>query len=95
MDIVAAIRYFGHRDKIHHVHFRNPSGVFPSYVETWIDEEDTNMLRAMRAYRDLGYRFTLYSDHVPKMTDDLSFGLIGRASNHGDIRAMVDAANAG
>jgi mannonate dehydratase len=94
MDIVAAIHYFGSRDKIHHVHYRNPRGVFPSYVETWIDEGDTDMLRAMKAYRDVDYRFTLCSDHVPKMTDDLSFGLIGRAYNHGYIKAMIHAANA-
>ena len=51
------------------------------------------MLGAMRAYREVGYRFTLCSDHVPQMRDDLDFGLIGRAYNHGYIRAMVQAAN--
>ena len=93
MDIVAAIQYFGSRDKIHHVHYRNPRGVYPHYVETWIDEGDTDMLGAMKAYRDTGYRYTLCSDHVPKMTGDLSFGLIGRAYNHGYIKAMIQAAN--
>jgi mannonate dehydratase len=93
MDIAGAIREFGARDKIHHVHYRNPRGTFPAYVETWIDEGDTEMLRAMRAYREVGYRFTLCSDHVPQMTDDLDFGLIGRAYNHGYIRAMIQAAN--
>jgi mannonate dehydratase len=93
MDVADAIRYFGSRDKIHHVHYRNPRGTFPAYVETWIDEGDTDMLRAMRAYREVGYRFTLCSDHVPEMSDDLDFGLIGRAYNHGYIKAMVQAAN--
>lgn len=89
MDIVAAIHYFGSRDKIHHVHFRNPRGTFPEYVETFIDEGDTDMVLAMKAYRDVRYRFTLCSDHVPKMTDDLAFGLIGRAFNHGYIKALI------
>jgi mannonate dehydratase len=93
MEIADAIRYFGSRDRIHHVHYRNPRGTYPSYVETWIDEGDTDMLRAMRAYREVDYRFTLCSDHVPQMTDDLDFGLIGRAYNHGYIKAMVQAAN--
>ena len=93
MEIVDAIHYFGSRDKIHHVHYRNPRGVFPHYVETWIDEGDTDMFRAMRAYRDVGYRFTLCSDHVPKVADDLDFGLIGRAYNHGYIKAMIQAVN--
>jgi mannonate dehydratase len=93
VDAVEAITYFGSRDKIHHVHYRNPRGQFPSYVETWLDEGDQDMLLAMRAYRDVDYRRTLCSDHVPKMTDDLAFGLIGRAFNHGYIRAMIQAAN--
>lgn len=88
-----AIRYFGSQDKIHHVHYRNPKGTFPRYVETWLDEGDQDMLLAMKAYRDVNYRRTLCSDHVPKMTDDVSFGLIGRAFNHGYIKAMIQAAN--
>ena len=88
-----AIHYFGSRDKIHHVHYRNPRGTYPYYVEPFIDEGDTNMLAAMRAYRDVNYRFTLCSDHVPRMTDDLGNGLIGRAYNHGYIKAMIQAVN--
>ncbi|NLG49791.1 MAG: TIM barrel protein [Chloroflexi bacterium] len=93
VDVVKAIHYFGERDKIHHVHYRNPIGTFPAYVEPFIDEGDTNMLAAMKAYRDVNYRFTLCSDHVPHMTDDIGNGLIGRAFNHGYIRAMIQAVN--
>lgn len=93
MDIVAAIHHFGSRDKIHHVHYRNPRGTFPSYVEPFLDEGDTDMFLAMKAYRDVNYRFTLCSDHVPHLTDDLAFGLIGRAYNHGYIKAMIQAVN--
>jgi len=93
VDIVEMITYFGSRDKIHHVHYRNPTGAYPRYVETWIDEGETDMFLAMKAYRDVGYRFTLCSDHVPKMTDDIGNGLIGRAFNHGYIRAMIQAVN--
>jgi mannonate dehydratase len=93
VDVVEAIHYFGERDKIHHVHYRNPKGAYPLYVEGWIDEGDLDMLAAMKAYRDVNYRFTLCSDHVPKMTDDIGNGLIGRAYNHGYIKAMIQAVN--
>jgi mannonate dehydratase len=93
IDVAEAIRWFGRRDKIHHVHYRNPRGVFPSYVEPFIDEGDTDMLGIMRAFREVGYARTLCSDHVPRMTDDIDFGLIGRAYNHGYIKAMIQAAN--
>jgi len=62
-------------------------------VEPFIDEGDTDMFLAMKAYRDVDYRFTLCSDHVPKMTDDIGNGLIGRAYNHGYIKAMIQAVN--
>jgi mannonate dehydratase len=93
-DVPAAIRWFGERDAINHVHYRNPSGVFPSYVEPFIDEGDTDMLAVMRAFRAVDYQRTLCSDHVPRMTDDIGAGLIGRAYNHGYIKAMIQAANA-
>ena len=93
IDVAEAIRWFGHRDKIHHVHYRNPRGTFPRYDEPFIDEGDTDMLRVMRAFREVDYRRTLCSDHVPRMTDDIAFGLIGRAYNHGYIKAMIQAVN--
>ena len=52
------------------------------------------MLAAMKAYRDVNDRFRPCSDHVPKMTDEISIGLIGLAYNHGSINAMIQAANA-
>lgn len=94
IDVPAAIRWFGERDQINHVHYRNPRGVFPSYAEPFIDEGDTDMLAVMRAFRAVDYERTLCSDHAPRMTDDVDFGLIARAYNHGYIKAMVQAANA-
>lgn len=93
IDVIEAIHYFGSRGRIHHVHYRNPQGTYPAYVEPWIDEGGLNMLEAMRAFRDVDYRLTLCSDHVPHMTDDIDFGLIGRAYNHGYIKAMIQAVN--
>ncbi|MGH2460025.1 MAG: mannonate dehydratase [Chloroflexota bacterium] len=93
VDIPEAIRYFGSRGRIHHVHYRNPRGIYPSYVEPFLDEGNLDMLAVMKAYRDVDYRLTLCSDHVPHLTDDLDFGLIGRAYNHGYIKAMIQAAN--
>ena len=98
LDVVEAIHYFGSRDKIHHVHYRNPIGTYPYYVEPFIDEGDTDMFQAMMAYRDVDYRFTFCSDHVPHMVFDgdgeqMAPGFIGRAYNHGYIKAMIQAVN--
>jgi mannonate dehydratase len=93
IDVPEAVRWFGQRDAIHHVHYRNPRGTFPRYSEPFLDEGDTDLLAVMRAFREVDYRRTLCSDHVPQMTDDVAFGLIGRAYNHGYIKAMVQATN--
>ena len=96
--VVEAIRYFGSRDRMFNIHYRNPRGVYPRYVEPFIDEGDLDMLAAMRAYREVGYRYTLCSDHVPHMHvtgDAATDNLIGRAYNHGYIKAMIQAVNGG
>ena len=51
------------------------------------------MLACMPAYCEVGYVYPLCSDHVPRMTDEVGFGRIGRAYNHGYSKAMVQAVN--
>jgi mannonate dehydratase len=67
-DVPAAIRHFG--DRIAFGHFRDVRGTPESFVETFHDDGQTDMLACMRAYRDLGYRGVLRSDHVPTLTGD-------------------------
>ena len=46
--IFDVIRYFGERKKIFNVHFRNIAGGFLNFRETFIDNGDVDMLKAMR-----------------------------------------------
>ena len=66
-DVFEAIRYFGTRNKIHHVHFRNVTGTVPAFAETFIDEGYVDMVKAMRACRDAGFDGPMVEDHVPEM----------------------------
>ena len=50
------IRYFGSRGKIFNVHFRNIRGGFLNFQETFIDDGDVDMLKAMRVYKEVGLR---------------------------------------
>ncbi|NKB72215.1 MAG: mannonate dehydratase [Candidatus Latescibacteria bacterium] len=72
------IRYFGQRDKIFNVHFRNIRGGFLDFVETFPDEGDIDMYEAMRMYREVGYKYMIMPDHVPKIAgpapDLVAFG---------------------
>lgn len=94
VDVIDAIRRIGGRGKIHHVHFRAVRDSVPRYVETFIDEGDVDMLAAMRAYKEVGYRGSLVSDHTPRIENDPT-GRIGRTFSHGYIRGLIQAANRG
>jgi mannonate dehydratase len=69
-DVPAAIRQFGEQGKIHFVHFRDVRGTPESFVETFHDEGQTDMLACMRAYRDVGFDGVLRTDHSPTLEGD-------------------------
>ncbi len=94
VDVIDAIRRIGGRGRIHHVHFRAVRGSVPQYEETFIDEGDVDMLAAMRAYKEVGYRHAIVSDHSPDIPGDLPGRKIGRSFSHGYIRGLVQAVNA-
>lgn len=91
VDVIEAIRYFGSRDKINHVHFRNVRGAVPVYDEVFVDEGDADMVAAMRAYKEVGYRGTIMGDHTPRVAGDTPFGHRGHAFALGYIRALMQA----
>src|SRR5690606_36734183 len=55
VDIPAAIEYFGKRNTIHFVHFRDVRGNKNNFEETFHDDGKTDMYRAMQAYYDVGF----------------------------------------
>jgi mannonate dehydratase len=69
-EIYDVIRYFGSRRKIFNVHFRNIKGGFLNFQETFPDNGDVDMIRAARAYKEVGYDGMLMPDHVPSIPGD-------------------------
>jgi mannonate dehydratase len=53
--IPAVIRYFGSRQKLFFVHFRDVEGSAVKFNETFHDAGKTDMAEAIRAYREVGY----------------------------------------
>ena len=70
VDMLAAIRQFGRQQRIFFAHFRNPRGQVPVFEEVFPDEGSTDMLAAVRAYREVGYQGVIRVDHAPGMVDD-------------------------
>ncbi len=93
--VVDAIRYFGSRDRIAYVHFRNVAGTFPKFDETFVDDGDVNMLEAMRAYKEVGYQGLLIPDHSPTVVgDEGRYRFRGMAFALGYMRGLMQAVGA-
>ncbi len=91
-EIFDVITYFGSRGKIFNVHFRNIRGRFLNFQETFIDDGDVDMLKAMRVYKEIGYDGMMMPDHVPKIPGDTS-GHQAFAFTFGFIKALIAAVN--
>ncbi len=68
--IYDVIRYFGERKKIFNVHFRNIKGRIGKFQETFPDNGDVDMIRALRIYKEVGYDGMIMPDHAPRIASD-------------------------
>lgn len=90
-DIYETIRYFGERNKILYVHFRNVSGPVPTFHEEFVNTGYVDMYKAMTIYRDVGFDGFFIDDHVPQTLDDTTWGHRGRAFANGYIQGLIEA----
>ncbi|MBY5779591.1 mannonate dehydratase [Rhizobium leguminosarum] len=67
-EIDDVIRWFGQRGKIFNVHFRNIRGGKLSFMETFPEEGDMDMVRSARIYKEAGFKYMLMPDHVPTVS---------------------------
>jgi mannonate dehydratase len=103
-DPVTVCKYFGSRDRINHMHYRNPRVIKPyvQYTEGFIDEGDVNLLAVMRELVKQNYTREIYPEHPRGIDYDRERGPIpgypgggGYAGNLYDIayaKAMLQAA---
>jgi mannonate dehydratase len=91
-EIYDVIRYFGTRGKIFNVHFRNVKGGLGNFQETFPDDGDVDMPRALRVYKEVGYDGMIMPDHVPEIAGD-----VGRAQAFafafGYVQALLQVVN--
>jgi mannonate dehydratase len=104
-DPVAVARYFGERDCINHVHYRNVKvrKSYESYAEVFIDEGQIDMFAVMKELVRQKYPRLLYPEHPRAIEADRERpgfhpyypgggGYTGYAYNVGYARAMLQAA---
>ena len=92
-EIHDVIRYFGARNKIFNVHFRNIKGGLGDFVEVFPDEGDVDMLKALRTFKEVGYRYMIMPDHVPGLAA-AEPQQVGFAYTYGYIHALLQALGA-
>jgi mannonate dehydratase len=90
-DPVAVCQYFGSRDRINHVHYRNPTIDVPydKYVEGFIDQGDNNMLAVMQELIKVGYKRLIYPEHERALDYDRAVGIHNQYPGGGGYAGMV------
>ncbi len=92
-DAVEMIRYFGSRNRIGTVHFRNVKVDIPrfKYLETFHDDGECDMFACVQAFHEVGYDGMIDPDHTPGILGDTPDTRIGWAFAIGQMVAMRDA----
>ena len=104
-DPVEVCRYFGSRDRINHVHFRNVRVQVPNekYTEVFLDEGQVNMFAVMKELVRQKYPRLIFPEHPRALDADRETpnfhpyypgggGYTGYVYNVGYARAMMQAA---
>ena len=90
-DVAELIRYFGSRQKIFYVHFRNVTGVVPHYREVFASEGDGNMIENFKALKAVGFKGFVVPDHHPGIIGDDDWQERSRAWHVGYLKGLIQA----
>jgi mannonate dehydratase len=90
-DVPRVIRYFGRRNKIFYVHFRNVVGTVPRYREVFPHQGDGDMVANLSALGEVGYEGYVVPDHHFGFDADGDWAHASRAWQVGYIRGLMQA----
>ena len=89
------IRELGATGRVFFVHFRDVRGRAERFVETFIDEGQTDMLECMRAYHSVDFDGIMRTDHTPTLAGDDAevpgYSTLGRLHALGYMAGLRDA----
>jgi mannonate dehydratase len=91
-EIADVIRWFGSRNKIFNVHFRNIRGHKLDFMESFPDEGSIDFSEIIKVYQEVGYKYMLMPDHVPWISGDDAQGT-AFAFCYGYISALLQGIN--
>jgi mannonate dehydratase len=88
MDVYQAVDTYSRQGRLGYVHLRNVKGKVPHYVEVFLDEGDTDMLRVLSILKRNGYQGVIIPDHTPELACAAPWHA-GMAYAIGYIRAAI------
>ncbi len=90
-DPVEVCQYFGSRDRINHVHYRNVRVRKPyeDYTEVFIDEGENDMFAIMRELVKVKYTRLIYPEHERALDVDRERGIHNQYPGGGGYTGMV------
>ena len=91
-EVFQHITWFGQKNKIFNIHFRNIKGNRLEFSEVAPDEGDVDFPRVIMTLRDVGYAGMVQPDHNVNAAGDTSGGAAYRAFVYGYIQAAIQAA---
>ena len=94
-DIYDCIRHFGNQKKIFLVHFRDVVGNVECFHETFHATGQTDMVKALQCYKEVGFDGSIRIDHVPTMAGEGNgrpgYETMGRRYAVGYLRGIAEA----
>ena len=88
-DLFEVIEYFGERNELVYVHFRDVDGTLPSFTETFLGEGNYDEYAILEALDDVGFSGVMIPDHVPRVEGDGDWKHRGRAYTVGYLEGMI------
>ena len=93
-DVYDCIESFGAQKKIFFVHFRDITGTATCFHETFHDNGQTDMAKALRAYQRTGFDGPVRIDHVPTMAGEKNgvpgYETVGRLYAIGYLKGLAE-----
>jgi mannonate dehydratase len=96
-DCVALAKEWGGQKKIFFVHFRDISGDRQRFLETFHDEGQTDMVKMLKTYHEIGFNGPMRPDHAPTLDEETNdrpgYAIQGKIFAMGYMKGVMQGLN--
>lgn len=89
--VLNGLRYFGERNKLFYIHYRDVVGTPDKFNEVVIGDGQIDLTGALRVLKEVNFTGFVIDDHAPKMAGDEGWNARGRIYQTGYIMGLVRA----